>query len=111
MEATRANWRTWRRVPVHGIVLQIGSWIFVGWADVFSVVGLVRVSRRRDRMSLAVLLCGILYFALVIGPNVATRYKVVMLPAFSVAAAIGLVGATLRRPPGNCDDNSIARTC
>lgn len=92
MQATRADWRAWRHVPAHGIVLQIGSWSLLGLAYVLAVVGVVRVSRCRDWLSLAVILFGVLYFAIVIGPNVTTRYRVVMLPAFSIAAAMGLLG-------------------
>jgi hypothetical protein len=104
MENAIADRRVWGKVPLRALILQIGSWVLLAVAYTFAVVGIMRLAWRRDWTTLGVILLALLYFAVLIGPVTSTRYRVVMLPALSVAAAIGLnpgVGAQKQNGEGS----------
>jgi hypothetical protein len=87
-------------VPVSVLFLQVGSWCVLFAAYAFAGIGVVRLLFRRKWVALGIILLAFLYFAILIGPVTATRYRVVMLPALSVAASIGIgrsTGIRMRR--------------
>jgi hypothetical protein len=90
LERALADRHAWRKVPLRALLLQIGSWLLLVVAYTSAVVGMMRLAWLREWNALAVILLALVYFAVLIGPVTSTRYRVVMLPGLSVAAAIGL---------------------
>lgn len=81
---------TWRKVPMRALILQLVSWLCLAVTYVAAAAGIITMTRRRNWVFVGVIVGVLLYFAILIGPLRSTRYRITMLPALSVAAAIGL---------------------
>jgi hypothetical protein len=69
---------------------QLVSWSILLCIYLCVFRGLVVLYRTGQHFALAVILINIGYFALIIGPVVATRYRMVLLPFLAIAAAFGM---------------------
>jgi Dolichyl-phosphate-mannose-protein mannosyltransferase len=96
MKKVLADRHAWRKVPLRVLLLLIGSGLILVVVYTSAVVGMMRLGWRRDWIALGVILLALLYFAVLIGPMTFVRYRIAMLPALSVAAAIGLRGGRWR---------------
>ncbi len=70
--------------------LQLVSWCLLAFFYILFVYGLIILFIEKKYYVFNLILFAIFYLAIVIGPVVATRYKFVMLPFFSLAASFGL---------------------
>ena len=69
--------------------IQMISWILLAIFYILFFYSLITLFTEKKYYIFSFLLFSIIYLAIVIGPVVATRYRFVMLPFFSIAAAYG----------------------
>ena len=81
---------SWSSIPARAITLQLASWLILGLAYAAALLGLASLMKDGEWSTFWWLVLVVAYFALLIGPVTATRYRMAMLPALSIAAAIGL---------------------
>ena len=78
------------RIKIVFYATQLVSWSILLCIYLCVFRGLVVLYRAGQHFALAVILINIGYFALIIGPVVATRYRMVLLPFLAIAAAFGM---------------------
>jgi hypothetical protein len=78
------------RIKVVFYAAQFVSWLILLCVYLCVFRGLVVLYRAGQHFALAVILINIGYFVFIIGPVVATRYRMVLLPFFAIAAAFGM---------------------
>jgi hypothetical protein len=89
LEGVLARGQSKGSLPLRVWVLQIGSWLILGVLYVAALAGIGKLARARDYLTLGSILLSFAYFAIIVGPVTSTRYRMVMLPALSLAAAVG----------------------
>jgi hypothetical protein len=92
------DWRAWRRAPSRVLLLEVICYVSQTLLYVFTLVGLWKLWRNRCLEGCGILLSVLLYFAFIIGPLDNPRYRMVMLPAFAVAASCSLLQSNRRTP-------------
>jgi len=78
------------RIKIVFYATQLVSWLILLCIYLCVFRGLVVLYRAGQHFALAVILVNIGYFAFIIGPVVATRYRMTLLPFFAIAAAFGI---------------------
>lgn len=99
LESALADRSRWKQVPVRVLMLQGASWLALLCGYGAAVMGVAVLAGKRHFAPLAFLLGVLLYFAVVIGPVVHTRYRLAMVPFLSVLGGVAWVamGESLKR--------------
>jgi hypothetical protein len=79
-----------KKVNLLPYFIQLISWCLLGLIYILFIYGLIVLLFEKKYFIFFFILFAIFYLAIIIGPVVATRYRFVMLPFFSLAASFGM---------------------
>ena len=97
LEASFHDWRVWWKAP--RVTVLNSLCVLLQFSLYAAMLGLFTLASLQRWKPVVLTTAVLLYFAAIIGPNVETRYRLVMLPAFALLASTGL--RLPERPPNS----------
>lgn len=85
-----------QKIPWYAIVIQMVSWIFLLIIYGFVLLGFYNMFRIKNYPSLIILIAGLFYFIIIIGGTPYTRYRLSILPFFSILASYSFYGDKIK---------------